>query len=85
MIARFLSSIANAPPTQLNITIPPSTLHLKQTFRKEEMPPPAAFVPREPDGIGVGKPAHPFAATAEAQVPVSPFSTYLFYPDRRMQ
>ena len=85
MIARFLSSIANAPPTQLNITIPPSTLHLKQTFRKEEMPPPAAFVPREPDGIGVGKPAHPFAATVEAQVPVSPFSSYLSYSDERTQ
>lgn len=57
----------------------------KQTFRKEEMPPPAAFVPREPDGIGVGKPAHPFAATVEAQVPVSPFSTYPCYADQRMQ
>jgi len=49
------------------------------------MPPPAAFVPREPDGIGVGKPAHPFAATVEAQVPVSPFSNYLNHSDQRMQ
>ena len=38
---------------------------------KFNMPPPAAFVPREPDGIGVHKPVHPFAATVEAQVPVS--------------
>jgi hypothetical protein len=41
------------------------------------MPPPAAFVPREPDGLGVGKPAHPFAATVEAQVPVRPFFPFL--------
>jgi hypothetical protein len=40
------------------------------TFR--DMPPPAAFVPKEPDGIGVHKPVHPFAATVEAQVPVGP-------------
>jgi hypothetical protein len=41
------------------------------------MPPPAALVPREPDGLGVGKPAHPFAATVEAQVPVRPFFPFL--------
>jgi hypothetical protein len=37
------------------------------------MPPaqaPVAYAAKEPDGIGVGKPAHPFAATVEAQVPV---------------
>jgi len=33
---------------------------------------PPAYAPKEPDGIGVGKPPHPFAATVEAQVPVSP-------------
>lgn len=27
--------------------------------------------PKEPDGIGAGKPDHPFAVTVEAKVPVS--------------
>lgn len=29
-----------------------------------------AYAAKEPDGIGVGKPAHPFAVTVEAKVPV---------------
>jgi hypothetical protein len=55
---------------QCDTTITPSTLSLSGQSTIS-MPPPAAFVPREPDGLGVGKPAHPFAATVEAQVPVS--------------
>jgi hypothetical protein len=31
-----------------------------------------AYAAKEPDGLGVGKSAHPFAVTVEAKVPVSP-------------
>jgi hypothetical protein len=31
-----------------------------------------AYAAKEPDGLGVGKSAHPFAVTVEAKVPVNP-------------
>jgi hypothetical protein len=31
-----------------------------------------AHAAKEPDGLGVGKSAHPFAVTVEAKVPVRP-------------